>query len=168
MKIVKLKIRNFKKGMSLIEIIIYLAIAGIVLAVMIDLVTRIAENRSLSIGQGNVISEANFILDRLTYSIQSADTISGSYPGNTLTLTLNGTNITYSLANGRLYYQEGSAENQPLTDGSVELTPPNPGESLFNQISSGTKASYKINFKMRYKPSNFNRDFVSVVSPRKQ
>ncbi|MBM2820700.1 MAG: hypothetical protein HW405_460 [Candidatus Berkelbacteria bacterium] len=157
----KLKFKN-RTAVTLIELLIYLTITTIVLVVMIDLVTRIAQNRSASIGQTQVTQNARFLNDRLEVSIQSASVASGVYPSNTLNLTVDGSSVTFSLSNGQMFYQEGAGPANPLTESSVKIEPIDNGQ-IFEKITNGTAASIQIKFKVVFSQNNFSRDFQTTV-----
>lgn len=152
-----------RKGITLIELLIYLAITAIVLVVVIDLVTRVAQNQSKSAGQGGVNANARFLVDRLTYSISEGSTITGSYPADNLYLTVAAQQVSFTLTDGQIFYQEGAGGQLPLTDSTVEILPINPGESIFNKVINGTAESVQIRFKVTFKQNNLSRDFETAV-----
>lgn len=159
------KILKFKKSraITLIELLIYLAITALVLVVVIDLVTRVAQNQSKGIGQGEVNANARFLVDRLTYSISEGSTITGSYPADDLHLTVAGGAVSFTLTEARILYQEGVASPLPLSDSLVTIAPINPGESIFNKVVNGTAESVQIRFKVTFKQNNLSRNFETAV-----
>lgn len=156
---------NFKKhrGITLIELLIYLAITTIVLVVVIDLVARIAQNRSASRGQTEATQNARFLSERLTYAIQSASTATGEYPADILNLTVNGGPIVFTLQDGQILYEENLAAALALTDQNVEISAIGPDESIFNKIVNGNMESIQIRFKITFKETSFSRQFQTAV-----
>lgn len=159
------KILNFKKhrAITLIELLIYLAITMIVLVVIIDLVTRIAQNRNFSSGQAATSQNARFLADRFTYAVGQASKIEGTYPADTLSLTTNGQSIVFSLSGGQVFYKEGSGPKIALTDPQVAVSGLTPGENIFQKITNGGIESVQIKFKVTFKQTGFDRDFETTA-----
>lgn len=156
-----LKLRK-RPGITLIELLIYLAITAIVLVVMIDLVTRIAQNRGASQGQTEVTQNARFLTDRLSFAISQASDISGSYPANDLNLTVNSSPVSFMLENGQIFYKEGGGAPLALTDPTVEVAPVG-FENIFNQVINGQAKSFQIKFKITFRETNFSREFETAA-----
>ncbi len=158
---------KFKKSraITLIELLIYLAITMIVLVVVIDLVTRITQNRSQSIGQEEVTANARFLTDRLAYAIESASSIDGAYPADNLNLTVNGENVTFSLVDGQIFYSEAAGVPVALTNTKVEIAPSG-GGSIFTKITNASSQSVEIKFSVVFKQNNLTRDFQTSVLAR--
>ena len=158
------KILELRKrpGITLIELLIYLAITMIVLVVIIDLVTRVAQTKKQSKGEQEITAQARFLSERLSYAIQSASAVSGTYPANDLDLTVNASDVIFTLANGQFFYQEGSATPIPLTNNKVEIF----GTNIFQKMTNGSATSIQIHFSVRFKENNLTRDFQTTVLER--
>lgn len=156
---------KFKKSraITLIELLIYLAITAIVLVVMIDLVTRIAQNRGATQGQTEVTQNARFLSERLSLAIGQASAISGTYPANNLNLTVNSSPIIFSLGNGQIFYQESGGTPLALTDSKVAVSPINASENIFTRVTNGQAQSVQIRFKITFKQNNFSREFETAA-----
>ncbi len=167
MRNLKFKIKNLKlrkrPGITLIELLIYLAITAIVLVVVIDLVTRIAQNRGASQGQTEVTQNARFLCERLSLATSQASAISGTYPANNLNLTINSLPVIFSLENGQIFYQEGGGQAMALTDSKVEVTPIDISENIFKHLANGQAQSVQIRFKITFKQNNFSREFETAA-----
>jgi len=161
-KILKL---SKSRGMTLVELLIYLAITMIVLVVVIDLVTRVAQVKSHSVGQEEISSNARFLTDRITYAVQASSSIDGSYPSNNLNLTVNGLATSFSLNNGQIFYTEGFGSPAALTNTLVEIIPPQ-GGYIFTKITNGSSSTIQVTFQVRFKQNNFTRDFQTSVLER--
>ena len=142
----KLEIRNlkFRKGMSLMELIIYLALVAIVLVVVIDLSTNIVYSQAKNSKNSETQQSLNYLMDRITSSIENASAISGTYPGNTLSLTVGGSPIVYSLSSGVITISEQSQPAENLSSSSVTVSPSD-GEQLFDKITNGSATTIKVN-----------------------
>jgi|GEM_PF-6922489 len=159
------KILKSKKnrGITLIELLIYLAITAIVLVVVVDVVARIAQNRAAAQGQTEVTQNARFLSERLNLAISQASALSGTYPANNLNLTVNSLPVVFSLVNDQIFYQEASNPPVALTDQKVAVAPINSGESIFNLLTNGQAQSVQIRFKITYKQNNFTREFETAA-----
>jgi len=103
-------IKTSQKGTSLIELIVYFSLLGIVLIIATDLMLRTGEF-SLEASNRNYIQEdARFIVNRLNYDIRRANSI--STPANlgdnsgTLVLTIGTETYTYNRVGTNLQYEK--------------------------------------------------------------
>jgi Tfp pilus assembly protein PilW len=152
-----------RKAITLIELLIYLAITTIVLVVVIDLVSRLAQNRAAAQGQTRVTQNARFLSDRLNLAINQASVISGNYPADSLTLTIDSSPVSFSLVDGQMFYQEGTETPVALTESQVVVSPINDTGNIFEKLSNGSVESLKIRFKITFKVNNFSRDFETAA-----
>jgi Tfp pilus assembly protein PilW len=159
---------KFKKrsGISLIELIIYLSITMIVLVVIIDIVTRIVQNRSVAVGQAEITSNARFLVDKLSYSVQSAKSIDGSYPADSLNLSVDTNTQNYFLQDGQIFYRENGGSSIAITDSQVLISSIDTNENIFNKITNTDAQSLIVRFKMTFKENNFNKDFEVAILTR--
>lgn len=158
----KFKIR---KAMTLVELMIYLSITMIVLVVVIDLVTRVAQMKVQSSGQETVSANTRFLTDRLTYAILEASLVDGAYPSNDLSLSLSGETFNFTLSDGKIYYQENSGAITALTDDKVEIIPP-PGGNIFTKITNNTASSVQIRFSVQNKQNKLIKTYETTVLTR--
>ena len=154
-----------QKGLTLIELIIYISITMIILVIIIDLTINVTAQKSANVGQNQVNENTRFFAERLTYEIQSASEVSGLYPQDNLSLTVNGSPVVFTLSNGRFYIQEGINPQFALTEDNV-LIEPLVGESIFNKVDNGIYPSIEIKFKITYKQANYSRDFQTTATLR--
>lgn len=151
------------RAITLVELIIYLSLTMIVLVVVIDLVTRIAQNRAVAQGQTTITQNARFLTDRLSLAINQATSVSGSYPADNLSLTINSTTVTFTLENGQIFYEEGGSPI-PLTDQTVVVAPLSSADNIFKKLTNGQSQSIQIRFKITSKLNNFSRDFETAAA----
>lgn len=113
----KLKIKNSKKGFSLIELLLYMGIFSILIVVLFQLLTSIFDFQLESESASSVTQDGRFIVNKLAYDVPRAATISEpllGLTGQSLTI-LDGVNsYTYSLSSGNLIVTQnpGSISNQ--------------------------------------------------------
>ncbi|KKQ74294.1 MAG: hypothetical protein US94_C0008G0009 [Berkelbacteria bacterium GW2011_GWB1_38_5] len=153
-----------KQGMTLVELLVYLSITAIVLIVVIDLVTRVVQNRSATYGQGEAVTNGRIFSDKLLYSVQNASAINGSYPADSVSLTISGVAVTYALSGNQIFYNEGAGPI-PLTTDRVEILPINVGENIFSKVTNGSVNSIQARFKVKFKENGYFQDFeISALS----
>lgn len=94
-----------KKGFTLIELLIFMGIFSILMTVMFQLLTSIFDVQLESQSSSGVISDGNYILNRLGYDIKNSTGITSPNVGSqssALSFSSGATNYTYSLSNGNL------------------------------------------------------------------
>ena len=155
----KKKIQKFRerKGMTVMELIVYLAITMIISVLIIELTSRMLQVKVQSVGSSEVTANAILLLDRLTYEMANSSLATGEYPGNSITLIVNGQPVTFELNNGQIFYQSVA-----LTNNLVEISPFADGTYIFNQLINGSSQSIQVKFKVKYKDSNFSRDYQTT------
>jgi len=133
-----------KKGMSLMELVVYLAITAIVMVVIIDLTTHLIYSQSKSSQATEVHQNLGFLMEKMTSAIDQASSANGTYPANTLNLTVNGSPVIFALDGNTLTIQEQSQPAQNLSSSKVGVSPPSGGQ-LFEKITNGSAITIKIN-----------------------
>ncbi len=159
------KFLQSKKGLTLVELLIYISITMIILVVIIDLVTRVAQVKTQSSGQEIILENARFLNDRLTYAISGASTIDGSYPSDNLSLTVGGVSLSFTFSDGKIFYQEGGGAIVPLSNGRVEIRPPE-GESIFTKVANGSSESIEIKYRVVNRQTSIEKAFQTTVFKR--
>jgi len=113
------KIKNKTKsnhGNTLIELLMYMGIFIILLAILLEMFGSVIDQQLTTEATSSVQEDGQYILTRLTYDIQRAQSI--SVPANTgdtsssLQLVINGTPFTYSTASNNL---------QIITSGNTDV-----------------------------------------------
>lgn len=134
-----------KKGLSIVELIIYMGLLSILLMVLTDVFVSILDVRKESEAVTVVEQDGNYILARLFYDVSRASSITTpASPGSStssLVINVGGVNYTYSLNSGNL-----QLVNNNGTDvlNSINTTISNP---TFLRIgNSGGKNSIQISF----------------------
>ena len=95
-----------QKGTTLVELLIYLGLVTVLLAVLTQIFVGILDVQLSSSSVSVVEQDSRFILSRLAYDIERADTI--SIPGtvgtqsNNLQMMINGISYSYTISNGNL------------------------------------------------------------------
>lgn len=120
--IIKQKLQKSKfqlsKGVTLIELLLYMGILSIFLMVLTDLFVAILSSRTETEAVSAVEQDGRFIISRLAYDVHRAQAITipatAGQTTTSLVVTIDGNTYTYALTNGEL----------KLTDslGTVNLT----------------------------------------------
>ncbi len=141
-----------KSGSTLIELLIYIAVLGIILLVVTDLLSQTLEASVKSQVRNEVEENSRLIFERIKYDVRRANAI--TIPANlgetqnSLTLTINGQPLTFSKIGNALFITNGLISD-PITTNEVVV------DSIsFQKIgskleSNGGKPTLKINLILR-------------------
>jgi type II secretory pathway component PulJ len=106
----KVFVKKFQKGASLVELLIYFALLGIILVIAVDIMLATGEFSLESASKNELQDNARFINARLAYDIRQADSITTPAnlgdSSNTLVLLIGTETHTYSLVGANLEYQK--------------------------------------------------------------
>ena len=95
-----------QKGVSLIELIIYMGLFSILLVMLLQMFTNILSTQLESEATSSVTIDGRYILNRFTYDIRRSNSIitpsNFGASGNTLRVTGTGIDFSYTLSNGNL------------------------------------------------------------------
>lgn len=104
-KNLKLKIKNYQKGFTLIELSLFMGIFSILIIVLFQLLTSIIDVQMESQSTTYVSQDGRYILNRFTYDMENATSIVNPGIGNqaqSLAISEGATTYTYNLSNGNL------------------------------------------------------------------
>ncbi len=134
------------KGFSLLELIIYVAVFGVVVLAATNILVIVFEGRDSTNSRYEVLQNIRFSSEKIRQLIYDASsfTISGSCPFNTLETTISGTTTTVAINNGILQTVSGGSVNN-LTSDSVNATS-SAGNCLFAKISNPAPAKSTLQF----------------------
>ncbi len=163
----------FRKGISLIEMLVYLAIFSGVLIVLYNLFFVTSQIRAVSNATLAINENARVSLGKIRDSILDATAafVSGTCPENRLDLTIGGSMTTYRITNGTLEVVTGVNPAQSLTSSLVIAGTSAP--CLFTIIANPApaKPTIQIKFRVSYNsPGNpltsISQDYQNTVSLR--
>jgi len=130
--------------MTLIELIVYIGLVAIVLLVITDLVTHLILSQGKNNGSQEVQANVELISTKLISSIENAKAVTGSYPGNQLSLTTATGTEVISLSGNTFSISRNGAGVLPISNSKVVISPPQGGQ-IFTKITNGTAVSVKVN-----------------------
>ncbi len=103
---------KIKKGFTLVEILLYMALLSIFLITLVDILVSALDVQLESQATSAVDIDSRFISSRLNYDILRASAITTPAnlgdTANSLVATIGGVNYTYSLSGGNLVLNDGS------------------------------------------------------------
>jgi prepilin-type N-terminal cleavage/methylation domain-containing protein len=162
-----------KKGFSLIELLIYMAILSSMLVVLTQIFTSIIQARLESEATSGVQQNANYILNRFIYDISRATSIDipasyGGTPSSSLQITINGVIYAYSLNGGSLQISNNlgtdDLNSNEVTVSNLEFT------KIGSTISGVKNDSVKVNFRLASVATKTSgkeiKDYQITVAPR--
>ena len=143
--------RNWKlhKGFSLVEILVYMGLMSIFLLVLLSIFTDTLNTKLASESTSALDQDSRYILSRLTYDINNADSIvapaTGS-SGTTLSIVKDGVSMTYSSSSGNFVLTSaGTTMNLNSLDTSLDNL------NFQNVEASGAKSMVQVSYTLRSK-----------------
>ncbi len=166
-----------KKGFTLIETLIYVAIIGGIVGTFISFSLNISNARNKTYSQEEVQANTRMAMDLITQKIQSASSINivsstfGVNPGvlylTMASSTLNPTIINLSKIYGQLQIKEGNVSTTAITTNRVQVA-----NLVFTNLSaSSTRENIGLNITVQYTTSSdvnygFSQSLQTSVSLR--
>ena len=141
--------RNRNKGFTLIEFLIYMGLFSILLVVTFQMFSSIFSVQLESESTSSVDSDGKYIMQRFTYDMNRASSITTpatqGTSSATLTLVVNSQNLTYSLNGNNLQLQNttaGTTDQLNSTDTTVS-------NLSFIRLDGGGKDVVQMNFTLK-------------------
>lgn len=135
-----------KKGYTLIELLVFLALTGIFLVVTTQLLQSVVDFKLESSSSSAVDMNGNYLYTRLKYDLRRATSIStpasANQTSNSLTIIAGGSTLTYTVSSGRLLLST-SIGSLPLSDNSVQV-------QNFSVTRTGGVASQSIGVQVKF------------------
>jgi len=153
-----------QQGLTLVEIIIYVAILGLISTAFMTMSINMLSLKTKSISQQEIGSNLRLISQKINYEIRNAKSISSTTASSiTLTLSDSARNPTViDLNNGNIRIGFGSSGNCPTTSPCV-LNSSNINISAFSvtNLSSGDSKTQNINYTLsgNYKNNSARAEF---------
>ncbi len=143
---------NTQKGLTLIEVLLYIAIIGIIIQGFITFILSITSTNSKTYVIQEVQANTRMALDVISQKIRAADDVITPSEGNsTSTLVLDMPNsdldLTFSIINGVLDITEETASSTPITSNKVNIS----NLTFTNLATAGEKDNIKIEITAIYR-----------------
>ncbi len=111
-----------KKGFTIVELLIYMGLLSILIAVVTEIFLSILDLQSQSTAVSSVAQDGKYVLSKLSYDIRNATTISTpstlGQSSPTLQLTIDGDSNSYSGTSGDLVVTNASGSDNLTSYGS--------------------------------------------------
>jgi type II secretory pathway pseudopilin PulG len=161
---------NLRKGYTLIELLIFIAIFTVVIGVFVGMLVISVRLQAQQSSAGTVQEESTALLQQLQYYVQNSSLVNIPINTSTSTLslrmsssTLDPTTITVS-ASGTVYLQQGSGTTTPLTSSRVAVS----GLSFVRHTNPPSHDTVSISFTMATVSQNvqqlFSQSFQTAVT----
>ncbi len=112
-----------KKGFTLVELLIYIGLLTILMAILTRIFTGIIDVQLSSEATGAVEEDGRYIYSRLTYDVgRATGVVTPAVPGdqsNSLTLLIDGVANTYSISSNNLMLANGQGADQLNSEGTT-------------------------------------------------
>lgn len=136
------------KGVTFLETLLYTAILVILVAGLFQISLVIFRVKVQSDAKIEVEQNLRFAMEKISQDIKSATAITGAYPSNTLSLTIEGSNVTYSVSDNILKKTVGTSTFDITTD-KVIVSAGN--GNIFTEIDQPAPAKSAVQIKLRVK-----------------
>ncbi|MFH1451450.1 MAG: prepilin-type N-terminal cleavage/methylation domain-containing protein [bacterium] len=160
-----------KKGFTLIETLIYIAIIGMIVSSFVIFVLSISASRTKTYAVQEVQANSRFALDLLSQRIKSAQGIISPTPGNSasiLILDMADADLTFNVTAGVLSATEGLADSIPITSSEVDVS-----SLIFTNLTAAEeRENIRIEMTVNYQENNskeydYSQSFQTAVSLRR-
>lgn len=165
-------LKNNKKGFTLIELIIYIGIIGIVISGFVGYSLSVSGVRSKNYSAVTVQANARVVLQMMSRKIREAQSVASPLAAATSTqLVLRMSSVattTFSNIDGILYMKETGLATTTLTDNEIEID-----NLLFTNLApTGERANIQIDLGIKYRVTagdtqfGYGKSYRTAVSPR--
>ncbi len=154
-----------QKGQSLIEVLIYVAVFGAIAASLMGVVWSITKIHSTVVASNEVDSNLSYAMNLINYKVRSASSVE-SATSSTLVLKMsNNTITTFSVTDGVLYLQEGSADPVAVNSDRVAVS----GLTFEKIDMPNAKGGARVNLTLTYVPKegdapNLKKTLISAIT----
>lgn len=154
-----------RKGFSLLEVIVYTAIIGVVGTLMTGILVSLLKIQNLQVATPDVHQQINFVILNIQRFVRASSAINmvnnDEDPVLTLTMADSTKNPTLIYRTGtRIYLKEGTSMEVPLTSNDVTVE-----DLQFIKISSAAGFdSIQFTVSMSYATENPQREFSKTIT----
>lgn len=146
---------NFKRGFTLLELLIYVVVLAVVTTVISSLFISLNRGRGQMESRSEVNSNLQFAMEKISRDLKYASSVAlpdaANSTSTSLIISVYGSTVTYDVSSGRLRRQIGSETPQAITSDKVTVAVP-----VFtrlentNQVLGKTAVSIEIDIIMAY------------------
>ncbi len=138
-----------EKGISLLELIIYIAVFSVVSIVMIQIFLVVLRGRDIANVRFEVSQNMRFATEKIRQAVFDAFSIvvSGSCPLNTLDITTGSATSSFFISGNILKFSNASGTSDITTNKIIATT--TPSDCLFSIISNSAPAKSTLQAKLK-------------------
>ncbi len=158
------------KGTTLIEIIFYITISGIIFLASFSALHTLTQSKLKNQVNSELGYQGNIIMNQMLETIREADSIinpSNQLNSNLLSLEKDGNEINYELSENNILISRGISEPTALNNSKVQVI----DLSFYNYSSSINHDSIRVMFTLQYTEqagNNHQRQFYGTASIRQE
>lgn len=149
-----IKNRSLQQGISLLELLIYIAILSGLMVVVSDSFIMLSKGRGQAEARSEVNSAIRFAGELIKQDVKNASAVSApllGVPGSTLSLTVAGAVILYDMSGGVLRRKVDSGTPEPVTGTAVAVDVPIFTRiENYNAVLGATTTAIQVAMTMRY------------------
>lgn len=161
-----------ERGVSLIELIIYIALVSVIIIVIANAFISIGQSGSTVQARTDVHSNIRFAVDKIVRDIKAASLVATpptlGATSTTLSLTVSGDTIVYDVQSGQLRRTVNAAAPDPVTSTLVVVSVPIfTRVENYNTILAATTTSIRVNMTISYNgagPAYSYTDSINTVA----
>lgn len=137
---------QIKKGYSIVEIVIYLAIfAAVSILVVNSFITILSSFHTTSVNR-KLLESGTVSMERMSREVRQATSINASSTSDSLVLDVSGGTVSFKKEDGNLNFYSGNVLQGNLLDDSVSLT-----GLTFRNITTTESQAVKIEMTVEYR-----------------
>ncbi len=158
---------KFKRGFSLVELLIYIAILSGILIVASNMFISLSKGQAQSQAKSDVDSSIRFVTELIRQDIKNASSVSTPSSGSsssTLVLVRGGVTITYDLLSGVLRRKEGAGSALNITSNNILVgTPSFTRLENTNVVFGNTNISILVNIPFSYNSNSSDWSYSRIL-----
>lgn len=142
-----------KKGMSLLELLIYIAILSGLMVVVSDAFISLSKGRGQAEARSEVNSAIRFVSERIKQDVKNASIVSTPIfgtPASTLGMTVSGVPVVYDVLGGVLRRTENGVAASTTRNTVVVDTPTFTRLENYNSVLNATTTAIQTSITFRY------------------
>lgn len=143
----KITNRKYKRGFSLLEMLLYVTLFASVIAVISVFFVSMIGSKQRSQAIGEVEQQSQLIMDKILSEIRNADFITNPTKGSTdnvLVLDSSGQSTTFNLITGNIFIERGASSPTQLNNDLVAVS----GLFFANYGNTGATDSISVRFRV--------------------
>jgi type II secretory pathway pseudopilin PulG len=160
---------ELQRGISLLELMIYIAVFSIIAVVMIEIFFVSMRGRDLANARYEVAQNLRFATEQIRQTVfdASAISVSGACPSNILSATSSATSAASSFfISGNVFNFSNASGTFAITTDKVIATTTSPGDCLFTIVNNPAPAKSTLQVKIKMVYNSQGRSDLDISDSR--